>query len=177
MPVQVSEGGFNVFLPVLETSEELCGPRVSASFRNPQKVAGLESTVFPRPSGRFLPESAPAFLPSSNLGQEPSRSARPTRDPLRQPSSRYRIDDPSSFWGSWISNRQVWSFFTPSLTQGQSGSASRHPAFGLRLRMLGRTVRLLIGTPTPPLTWSARGFFQFELPSQRSRFPTRPAHR
>lgn len=89
---------------------------VSASFRNQQKVAGLESTLFPCPWERFLPESATAFLPSSNWGQEPSRPGWLTQDSHRQPTSRSRIDDPLSFRGSWISNRQVSSVFAPSLT-------------------------------------------------------------
>ena len=92
--------------------------RVSASFRNLQEVARLKSTLSPCPWGRFLPESTPAFLPSSNWSQEPSSPGWPAQDSRRQPTSRYRIDDPLSFRGSWISNRQVSSVFKPSPTRG-----------------------------------------------------------
>jgi hypothetical protein len=52
----------------------------------------------PGSCGRFLPRSAPAFLPSSDGGRMRSRPSRPDQDLLRQPTSRCCIDDPLSFW-------------------------------------------------------------------------------
>jgi hypothetical protein len=72
------------------------GTRLSAPFRNPRKSAGLKSTVLPGSCGRFLPRSAPAFLPSSDGGRMRSRPSGPDQDLLRQTTSRCRTDDPVS---------------------------------------------------------------------------------
>jgi len=43
--------------------------RLSATFWNPRKLAGLKSAVLPDPRIRFLSGWVPAFLPSSRWGR------------------------------------------------------------------------------------------------------------
>ena len=93
-------------------------PRISATFRNPWKVAGLKPAVLPDPRIGFLSGWAPAFLLSSWWSRTSPGPTRLDKNSLGQPTNWGRIDDTLSFWAQWFSNRHVLSVFTPLLTGG-----------------------------------------------------------